>query len=110
MKRLLLRPLVVLSGTNVKDPANYLAHEPAHPVKLTSTNSSWSPKPFPGYPNCKDYPAGRFYAKPRHIGPHPVTPATASPAGRQSPGGLITKTKLFNMQATWAATKGRPYL
>lgn len=78
--------IFVKSGTNVKDPANYLAHEPAHPVKLTSTNSSWSPKPFPGYPDCKDYPAGGFYAKPRHIGPHPVTPATASSAGRQSPG------------------------
>lgn len=109
MKRLLLCPLVVLSGTNVKDPASYLAHGPAHPVKLTSTNSSWSPKPFSGYPDCKDYPAGGFYAKPPYR-PAPGQSGNCVACWPAKPGGLITKTKLFNMQATWAATKGRPYL
>ena len=79
--------IFVKAGTNVKDPANYLAHEPTHPVRLTSTNSSWSPRPFPGYPDCRDYPAGGFYARPRHVGPHPVNPATTSRPGQTNPGG-----------------------
>lgn len=78
--------IFVKAGANVKDPANYLAHEPAHPVRLTSTNSSWSSSPFHGYPNCPEYPTGGFYARPRHKGPHPVNPSTVSPAAGQTPG------------------------
>ncbi|HLW52502.1 MAG TPA: hypothetical protein VKW06_06635 [Candidatus Angelobacter sp.] len=77
--------IFVKAGADVKDPANYLAHQPAHPVKLTSAHSTWSPKPFRGYPDCKEYPSGGFYARPRHVGPHPVNPGTASPPARQTP-------------------------
>lgn len=78
--------IFVKAGSNVKDPANYLAHEPARPVTLTSNNSTWSSRPFPQSPNCPEYPAGGFYARPRHKGPHPVTPSTVSRPPEKTPG------------------------
>lgn len=78
--------IFVKAGSSVKDPANYLAHEPAHPVTLTSSDSSWSPRAFPGYPRCPEYPTGDFYARPKHKGPHPVTPSTVSPGHEPAPG------------------------
>ncbi len=70
--------IFVKAGTNVKDPKNHIGHKAAQPIHLTSNNSTWSPTPFPGYPKCQQYPSGGFYARPKHVGPHPVTPATSS--------------------------------
>jgi hypothetical protein len=71
--------IFVKAGTSVTNSANYLGHQAASAITLTSTNSSWSSTAPPGYPSSGTYPSGGFYPKPVHAGPHPVVPA-ACPA------------------------------
>jgi hypothetical protein len=76
--------IFVKAGTSVSNSGNWLGHQPASAITLTSTNSTWSSTPPPGYPSSSSYPSGGFYPKPVHAGPHPVVPA-ACPSGTTSP-------------------------
>lgn len=76
--------IFVKAGTSVTNSANYLGHQAAAAITLTSTNSTWSSTPPPGYPSSGTYPSGGFYPKPVHTGPHPVVPASCPPAGTSS--------------------------
>lgn len=78
--------IFVKAGTSVTNSANYLGHQAASAITLTSTNSTWSSTPPPGYPSSGTYPSGGFYPKPVHTGPHPVVPASCPPAGTSSVG------------------------
>ena len=79
--------IFVKAGTSVSNSANYVGHQPASAVKVSSTNSSWSSTPPSGYPSDPNFPSGGFYPKPAHTGgPHPVVPA-ACPSSSPAPGG-----------------------
>src|SRR5436309_662057 len=79
--------IFVKAGTSVTNSANYVGHQPASAVKVSSTNSSWSSTPPSGYPSDPNFPSGGFYPKPAHTGgPHPVVPA-ACPSSSPAPGG-----------------------
>ncbi len=68
--------IFVKAGKSPKSAGDILEHQPASPITLTAPDSTWSSKPFPNYPQCKEFPAGNFYARPKHRGPHPVNPGT----------------------------------
>jgi hypothetical protein len=68
--------IFVKAGKGPASTADILDHQPASPITLTAPGSTWSSKPFPGYPKCQQFPSGGFYAKPKHRGPHPVNPGT----------------------------------
>jgi len=70
--------IFVKAGTSVTDSANYVAHQAAPSVALTSSGSSWSSTPPAGYPSSGSFPSGGFYPKPVHNGPHPVVPSTCN--------------------------------
>ena len=78
--------IFVKAGTSVSNSANYVGHQAASPISLSSTNSSWSSTPPAGYPSDPNFPSGGFYPKPVHTGPHPVVPA-ACPSPSPVPGG-----------------------
>ena len=73
--------IFVKAGTPVTDPNNYVGHQAAPSNPMSSSNSSWSKTPSPGYPSSSSYPSGGFYPKPVHLGPHPVVPASCPPSG-----------------------------
>jgi len=73
--------IFVKAGTSVTNSANYLGHQPASGVPLSTTNSSWTPTAPPGYPSSGTYPSGGFYPKPVHQNIHPVVPASCPPPG-----------------------------
>lgn len=66
--------IFVKAGTSVTNSGNWLGHQAASPISLTSTNSSWSSTPPPSYPVANCYPSGGFYPFPKHVGQHPVIP------------------------------------
>jgi hypothetical protein len=76
--------IFVKAGTSVTNSANYVGHQAAPSIKLTSSASSWSSTAPSGYPSSASFPSGGFYPRPVHNGPHPVVPSTcnttASPA------------------------------
>jgi hypothetical protein len=76
--------IFVKAGTSVTNSANYLGHQAASAITLTSTNSSWSSTAPPGYPSSGSYPSGGFYPKPVHTASHPVVPAACPPGGSSS--------------------------
>jgi hypothetical protein len=73
--------IFVKAGTSVTNSANYLGHQPASGISLSTTNSSWFSTAPPGYPSSGTYPSGGFYPKPVHQGAHPVVPASCAPPG-----------------------------
>ncbi len=75
--------IFVKAGMPVTNSANYVAHQAAPAVTLTSSASTWSATPPAGYPSSTSYPPGGFYPKPVHNGPHPVVPSTCAPAPKQ---------------------------
>lgn len=79
--------IFVKAGTSVTNSANYVAHQAAPSIKLTSSASSWNSTAPSGYPSSGSFPSGGFYPRPVHNGPHPVVPSTcnttASPANPQ---------------------------
>lgn len=78
--------IIVTHGTSPTNSANYLAHQAANAISLSSTGSSWSSTPPAGYPSCSTYPSGGFYPSPGHVnGPHPVSPAGPSPSPSPTP-------------------------
>jgi len=81
--------IFVKAGTSVTNSANYVAHQGAPSISLSSTNSTWSAGAPSGYPSSSSFPSGGFYPKPVHNGPHPVIPSSCntgvSPAQPTSP-------------------------
>jgi len=73
--------IFVKAGMSVTSSANYIGHQPASGITLSSTNSSWSSTAPPGYPSSGTYPSGGFYPKPVHQNVHPVVPASCAPPG-----------------------------
>lgn len=68
--------IFVKAGTSVTDSTNYVAHQGAPAITLSSTNSTWSASAPGGYPSSTSFPSGGFYPKPVHNGPHPVIPSS----------------------------------
>ncbi|HET9283850.1 MAG TPA: hypothetical protein VFR24_18020 [Candidatus Angelobacter sp.] len=82
--------IFVKAGQSVTSSSNWIGHQAASGISLSSTNSTWSSTAPSGYPSSSTYPSGGFYPKPVHTGPHPVVPAkcgggtapsTLNPAG-----------------------------
>lgn len=88
--------IFVKAGTSVTNPANYLAHQPAPSVTLTSTNSSWSTSPPSGYPSAGKFPSGGFY--PIVINGHLVPPHLHAIAPAKCGGGVLGKTNPVNQR------------
>jgi len=70
--------IFVRAGTSVTNSANYVGHQAASSISLSSSNSSWSSTPPAGYPSSSTFPSGGFYPRPVHNGPHPVVPSTCN--------------------------------
>jgi len=70
--------IFVRAGTSVTNSANYVGHQPASSITLTSSGSSWSSTPPAGYPSSSTFPSGGIYPRPVHNGPHPVVPSTCN--------------------------------
>ena len=80
--------IFVKAGTSVTNSANYVGHQAAKTISLSSTNSTYTTTPPAGYPSSTTFPSGGIYPRPVHNGPHPVVPSkcgTAQPASPQSP-------------------------
>jgi hypothetical protein len=94
--------IFVSAGTSVTDSANWLGHQAASAISLSSTNSTWSSTPPPNYPSAPCYPSGGFYPKPVHAGPHPVVPAQTT----TSSGGGTLQTQTAAMGQTVKNAQG----
>lgn len=81
--------IFVKAGTSVTNSANYVGHQAAKTISLSSTNSTYTTTPPSGYPNSATFPSGGIYPRPVHNGPHPVVPSKCSsgvqPTSPQSP-------------------------
>jgi hypothetical protein len=77
--------IFVKAGMPVTNSANYVGHQAATPITLTSSASTWTATPPSGYPSATTYPSGGFYPKPVHTGPHPVIPSTCNPPSPKQP-------------------------
>lgn len=73
--------IFVRAGTSVTNSANYIGHQAASPITLTSTGSSWSASAPTGYPSSTTFPSGGFYPRPVHNGAHPVIPSKCGTGG-----------------------------
>ena len=76
--------IFVTAGSSPGNPANYVGHQAAPAISLSSTNSTWSSTAPAGYPSSSSYPSGGFYPRPVHNGPHPVVPS-ACPSPSPTP-------------------------
>jgi hypothetical protein len=88
--------IFVKAGTSVTNSANYVGHQAASTISLSSTNSTYTTSAPSGYPSSTTFPSGGIYPRPVHNGPHPVIPSkcgTAQPASPQSPTTSATTTK-----------------
>ena len=80
--------IFVKAGTSVTNSANYIGHQAASAITLTSTNSSWSTTAPTGYPSSSTFPSGGVYPSPVHTGRHPVIPSKCgSTVGATQPTG-----------------------
>jgi hypothetical protein len=81
--------IFVKAGTSVTNSGNYVGHQAAKTISLSSTNSTYTSTPPAGYPNSATFPSGGIYPRPVHNGPHPVVPSKCSsgvqPTSPQSP-------------------------
>jgi hypothetical protein len=88
--------IFVKAGTSVTNSANYVGHQAASTISLSSTNSTYTTSAPSGYPSSTTFPSGGIYPRPVHNGPLPVIPSkcgTAKPASPQSPTTSATTTK-----------------
>jgi len=88
--------IFVKAGTSVTNSANYVGHQAASTISLSSTNSTYTTSAPSGYPSSTTFPSGGIYPRPVHNGPHPVIPSkcgTAQPTSPQSPTTSATTTK-----------------
>ena len=67
--------IFVKAGTSVTNSANYVGHQAAKTISLSSTNSTYTTTPPAGYPSSTTFPSGGIYPRPVHNGPHPVVPS-----------------------------------
>jgi len=100
--------IFVKAGMPVTNSANYVAHQAAPAVTLTSSASTWSATPPSGYPSSTSYPPGGFYPKPVHNGPHPVVPSTCAPAPKQPKQFPTSDAKSGNQQQTPSPASASP--
>lgn len=80
--------IFVKAGTSVTDSSNYVGHQAAKTISLSSTNSTYTTTPPSGYPNSATFPSGGIYPRPVHNGAHPVVPSKCGglqPTNPQSP-------------------------
>jgi hypothetical protein len=95
--------IFVKAGTSVTNSANYVGHQPASTISLSSTNSTYTTSAPTGYPSSSTFPSGGIYPRPVHNGPHPVVPSKCGsgvqPASPQSPA-----TSASSKQPTGSAT------
>jgi hypothetical protein len=88
--------IFVKAGTSVTNSANYVGHQAAKTISLSSTNSTYTTTPPSGYPNSATFPSGGIYPRPVHNGPHPVVPSKCSsgvqPTNPQSPAAATMST------------------
>ena len=63
--------IFVKAGTSVTNSANYVGHQAASTISLSSTNSTYTTSAPSGYPNSSTFPSGGIYPRPVHNGPHP---------------------------------------
>ena len=95
--------IFVKAGTSVTNSANYVGHQAAKTISLSSTNSTYTTTPPAGYPSSSTFPSGGIYPRPVHNGPHPVVPSKCGngiqPANPQS-----AATSAKTQQPTGAAT------
>jgi len=87
--------IFVKAGQSVTNSANYIGHQAASPITLSSTGSSWTSAPPAGYPSSSTFPSGGFYPRPVHTGPHPVVPSKCGTGG-VSPAQPATSAKTKN--------------
>jgi hypothetical protein len=97
--------IFVKAGTSVTNSANYVGHQAAKTISLSSTNSTYTTTPPSGYPSSSTFPSGGIYPRPVHNGPHPVVPSKCS-SGVQpaSPAATSAKTQQPTGSATAIAT------
>ncbi len=93
--------IFVKAGTSVTNSANYVGHQPAKTISLSSTNSTYTTTPPSGYPSSTTFPSGGIYPRPVHNGPHPVVPSKCS-SGVQATSPTTTSAK--TQQPTGSAT------
>lgn len=67
--------IFVKAGQSVTSSSNWIGHQAASGISLSSTNSTWSSTAPSGYPSSSTFPSGGFYPKPVHTVRHPVVPA-----------------------------------
>jgi hypothetical protein len=91
----------VKAGTSITSQSNWVGHQSAPSINLTSTASSWSSTPPSGYPSSPSFPSGGFYPKPVHTGPHPVVPASCNT-------GTVSATQPVNNTATKGTLATQP--
>lgn len=84
--------IFVKAGTSVTNSANYVGHQAASAISLSSTNSTYTTSPPSGYPSSTTFPSGGFYPKPVHNGPHPVVPASCNTSPLQPTSPVATNT------------------
>lgn len=84
--------IFVKAGMPVTNSANYVGHQAATAITLTSSASTFTSTPPPGYPSSPSYPSGGFYPRPGHTGAHPVVPSTCNtPSPRQPISQVVAK-------------------
>jgi hypothetical protein len=93
--------IFVKAGTSVTDSTNYVGHQAAKTISLSSTNSTYTTTPPAGYPSSSTFPSGGIYPRPVHNGPHPVVPSKCS-SGVQPTSPTTTSAK--TQQPTGSAT------
>jgi hypothetical protein len=91
--------IFVKAGMPVTNSANYVGHQAATPITLTSSASTWSSTPPAGYPSSTTYPSGGFYPRPVHGGPHPVIPSTCNTPSPKQPISQVAVAKSDSKQA-----------
>src|SRR5438445_2317990 len=71
--------ILVKAGTSVTDSTNYVGHQAAKTIALSSTNSTYTSTAPSGYPNSATFPSGGIYPRPVHNASHPVIPSKCGP-------------------------------
>jgi hypothetical protein len=64
--------IFVKRGASVTDPNNYLGHQAGPSVTMSSSNSTWTETPPPGYPSAPGFPPGGFF--PNVVNGHLIPP------------------------------------
>jgi len=85
--------IFVKAGASVTDSANYVGHQAAKTLMLSSTNSTYTTTPPSRYPNSTTFPSGGIYPRPVHNASHPVVPSKCSSGTQATSPTTSAKTK-----------------